>query len=249
VTTTETRKDNVKVIAVDKPGEDVTAAVTIPGSVGTTTVTIPADVTPGTVAVDAKTGEIVKLSVPTEDGIAVKLDGSTKLVLVDNSKDFVDTRSHWAGDSIDFAVAHGMFSGTTETTFTPEGPMTRAMLMTVLARFDGQDTSGGATWYEKGMEWAKSTGVSDGTDPDGSISREQLAAMLYRYAGSPAVNGDLDRFSDAGSVSGYASDAMRWAVENGIISGMGDGTLAPQGDATRAQVAAMLMRFVENIVG
>lgn len=247
VTTTETAANGVKVKTVDAPREDVTATVTIPRSVGEATVSIPADVTPGTVAVDAKTGKIVKLSVPTEDGLTVKLDGSADLILVDNSKGFTDTRNHWAEDAIDFATAHEMFSGTSETTFTPDAPMTRAMLMTVLARFDGQDTTGGSVWYEKGMEWAKENGVSDGTNPNGNITREQFAAMLYRYAGSPNVVGDIDDFSDGGKVSGYADQAMRWAVSTGIIGGMGDGTLAPQGNATRAQVATMLQRFVGNL--
>lgn len=247
VTTTETTKNGVEVRTVNEPGEDVTATVTIPKSAGTSTVTVPADVTPGTVAVDAKTGEIVKLSVPTEGGMVVKLDGSTELVLEDRSKDFDDAQNHWAGDSIDFVVAHGMFSGTSKTTFAPDNSMTRAMLMTVLARFDGQDTNGGATWYERGMEWAKDAGVSDGTNPNGAITREQLAAMLYRYAGSPSVDDDIDHFADADKVSGYATDAMRWAVSSGVINGMGDGTLAPQGNATRAQVSAMLMRFCTNL--
>lgn len=247
VTTTDTAANGVKVKTVDEPGEDVTVAVTIPRSVGTATVTIPADVDYGMVAVDADTGEIVRLSVPTEDGMAVKLDGSANLVLVDNAKNFTDTRNHWAEDAIDFATAHEMFSGTSDTTFTPDSPMTRAMLMTVLARFDGHDTSGGAIWYEKGMEWAKANGVSDGSNPNGSITREQLAAMLWRYAGRPAVSGSLASFTDAGRVSSYATDAMRWAVSTGIISGMGNGLLAPQGNATRAQVAAILMRFTENL--
>lgn len=247
VTTTETAANGVKVKTVDEPGEDVTAAVTIPRSVGTATVTIPADTTPGTVAVDAKTGEIVKLSVPTEGGMTVKLDGSANLVLEDRSKNFTDTNNHWAEDAIDFATAHEMFSGTSDTTFTPDSPMTRAMLMTVLARFDGEDTAGGSVWYEKGMAWAVANGVSDGSNPNGSITREQFATMLWRYAGSPAVSGSLTSFSDHAKVSGYATDAMRWAVSTGIIGGMGDGTLAPQGNATRAQVATMLMRFVENL--
>ena len=122
--------------------------------------------------------------------------------------------------------------------------MNRAMLMTVLARLDGKDTSGGSIWYEKGMDWAKANGVSDGTNPENVITREQLAAMMYRYAGSPATSESLDGFTDNSAVSDYAADAMRWAVEQGIISGMGDGTLAPQGDATRAQVAAMLTNFI-----
>lgn len=115
--------------------------------------------------------------------MTVKLAGSAELVLVDRSRNFDDTRNHWAKDAINFVTAHELFSGTSDTAFTPDSPMTRAMLMTVLARFDGQDTTGGAVWYEKAMEWARENGISDGSDPDGSITREQLASMLWRYAG------------------------------------------------------------------
>ena len=248
VITTETRANGVKVRTVDEPGEDVTAKVTIPKSVGEAVVTIPADVDYGMVAVDADTGEVVKLSVPTKDGMTVKLDGSADLVLVDRSRDFTDTRGHWAEDAIDFATAHELFAGTSDTTFTPDSPMTRAMLMTVLARFDGQDTTGGAVWYEKAMAWARENGISDGSNPNGSITREQLATMLWRYAGSPAGNGSaIGRFTDSGKVSNYAVEAMNWAVGTGLFGGMGDGTLAPQGSATRAQVATILMRFVESL--
>lgn len=125
--------------------------------------------------------------------------------------------------------------------------MTRAMLMTVLARFDGQDTTGGAVWYEKPMEWARENGISDGSDPDGSITREQLATMLWRYAGSPAGGGSLSSFGDSASVSAYALEAVRWAAGEGLISGTDAGLLAPQGSATRAQVATILMRFVESL--
>ena len=247
VTTTETAKNGVKVKTVDEPGEDVTAKVTIPRSVGEAVVTIPADVDYGMVAVDAKTGEVVKLSVPTKDGMTVKLDGSAELVLVDRSRDFTDTKGHWAEDAIDFATAHELFAGTSDTTFTPNSPMTRAMLMTVLARFDGQDTTGGAVWYEKAMAWAQENGISDGSNPNGSITREQLATMLWRYAGSPIGDGSLSSFGDSASVNGYAVEAMRWAVGEGLISGTDAGLLAPQGNATRAQVATILMRFVESL--
>ena len=125
--------------------------------------------------------------------------------------------------------------------------MTRAMLMTVLARFDGQDTTGGAVWYEKAMEWAREHGVSDGSDPEGSITREQLATMLWRYAGSPAGDGSPSSFGDGGSANTYAVEALRWAVGEGLISGTDAGLLAPQGSATRAQVATILMRFVESL--
>ena len=118
------------------------------------------------------------------------------------------------------------------------------MLMTILARYAGEDTTGGAIWYEKGMNWAKANGVSDGTNPTVNITREQLVTMLYRYAGSPAANGSLDGFSDAASVSAYAVNAMHWAVANGIVNGS-NGKLNPQDNATRAEVAAILMRFCE----
>ena len=116
--------------------------------------------------------------------------------------------------------------------------------MTVLARYAGEDTTGGATWYEKSMEWAKANGVSDGTNPNANITREQLVTMMYRYAGSPKADGKLDSFSDSASVSTYAADAMQWAVANGIVNGS-NGKLNPQNNATRAEVAAILMRFCE----
>ncbi len=155
--------------------------------------------------------------------------------------DVADT--HWAKNEIDYCVSRGLFAGTSETTFSPEAPMTRAMLMVVLARMNGQDTAGGSVWYEKGMSWAKDNGISDGTNPNGTITREQLVTMLWRYAGSPAATGSLSGFTDAGSVADYAKQAMAWAVENGIVSGTSATTLSPKGNATRAQLAAILTRF------
>ena len=241
----------VEVPAVTSTEDAPAVQVTVPKSAGSVKVEIPVEkVTPGTVAVIVKadgTEEIVKTSVLTEDGVVLKLEGSATVKVIDNAKDFSDTKGHWAEDAISFVTARGMFSGTTETTFAPDSAMTRAMLWTVLARFDGEDTTGGNVWYEKGMEWAKANGVSDGSNPNGSITREQLATMLWRYSGSPAVEGGLDRFSDADKVSGYAVDAMRWAVEIGLIDGIGNDTLAPQGDATRAQLATILTRYCENL--
>ena len=234
--------------AVDAPA----VQVTVPKSAGSVKVEVPVEkVTPGTVAVIVKadgTEEIVKTSVLTENGVVLKLEGSATVKVIDNAKDFSDTNGHWAEDAISFVTAREMFAGTSATTFTPNSQMTRAQLMTVLARFDGVDTNGGSVWYEKGMEWAKANGVSDGSNPNGSITREQLATMLWRYSGSPVVEGGVDSFNDAGKVSGYATDAMRWAVETGLISGIGNNTLAPQGNATRAQLATILMRYCENVV-
>ncbi len=135
-------------------------------------------------------------------------------------------------------------SGTGDNKFSPNASTTRGMLMTVLARYAGEDTSGSTPWYQKGMDWAKANGISDGTKPTVNITREQLVTMLYRYAGSPAANGSLSDFSDSASVSSYAVNAMQWAVSNGIVNGSGD-KLNPKNNATRAEVAAILMRFCE----
>ena len=152
--------------------------------------------------------------------------------------------SAWYADAVKYVSDKGLMSGTGSDKFAPSATTTRAMLMTVLARYAGEDTTGGATWYEKGMEWAKAKGVSDGTNPNANITREQLVTMMYRYAGSPKADGKLDSFSDAASVSTYAADAMQWAVANGIVNGS-NGKLNPQDNATRAEVAAILMRFCE----
>ena len=118
--------------------------------------------------------------------------------------------------------------------------------MTILARMDGVDTGDSNPWYQMGMEWAVRKGVSDGTGPEADITREQLATMLWRYAGEPVVAGNLSNYPDAGNVNDWASVAMIWAVENGIINGS-DGKLNPQGNALRSEAAAMLTRYCKNI--
>ena len=161
------------------------------------------------------------------------------------SKSYSDVKTgDWYADAVKYVSDKGLMSGTGSDKFAPSATTTRAMLMTVLARYAGEDTTGGATWYEKGMEWAKAKGVSDGTNPNANITREQLVTMLYRYAGSPKADGKLDSFSDSASVSSYAENAMQWAVANGIVNGS-NSKLNPQDNATRAEVAAILMRFCE----
>ena len=152
--------------------------------------------------------------------------------------------SDWFADAVKYVSDKGLMNGTDDNQFSPNASTTRGMLMTVLARYAGEDTTGGSPWYQKGMNWAKAKGVSDGTNPEVNITREQLVTMLYRYAGSPKANGSLDSFSDAASVSSYAVNAMQWAVANGIVNGS-NGKLNPQNNATRAEVAAILMRFCE----
>ena len=158
---------------------------------------------------------------------------------------FVDVKTgDWFYDYVAYVYSNGLMDGTSATTFEPNANMTRAMVWAILARIDGETVTG-EDWIETAREWTMANGVSDGTDADGYVTREQLATMLWRYAGEPDSDYSLSAFTDAGSVSGYAAAAMAWAVEHGIISGVTDTTLVPQGTATRAQCAAMLMRFAE----
>lgn len=157
----------------------------------------------------------------------------------------------WFASAVDYVTGKGMMNGTADNTFSPKANTTRGMLMTVLARHAGEDTTGGSVWYGKGMNWAKANGVSDGTNPQVNITREQLAAMLYRYAQNKKydVSGakSLDGYTDAQSVSSYAVPALQWANAAGVVTGKSGSKLDPKGNATRAEVAAMLMRFCENV--
>lgn len=206
------------------------------------------DVTPGTVAVLVKADgseQIIKTTLTTENGIVVTLEDGATVKVVDNSKDFVDVpNNYWGSTYIDFATSRGLFSGTSESTFAPETPMNRAMIVTVLAAYEGVDTTTGSTWYEAGRQWAMANGISDGTNMNQNLTREQLAVMLWRYAGSPTV-APLSGYSDLDNISDWAEMAMAWAVRNGMIAGMDGNMLNPGGQATRAQVATILMRFVE----
>ena len=150
--------------------------------------------------------------------------------------------SRWYHEAIDWAYSLGLMNGTTKSTFGPNAAATRAQTWTMLARIAGQDTRRSSTWYEVGQKWAMNLGITDGTNPMGSLTREQLAAMLYRYVGSPAVNGTLT-FTDSANVSTWARNAMIWAVQNGILDGVGGNRLNPKGTTTRAQAAAIFMRL------
>lgn len=171
------------------------------------------------------------------------------LVSADNR--FTDVPdSHWAHDAIEYVVDEGLFAGTSETTFNPEGTMTRAMLWVVLARMDDVNTnaSSGEAWYQPGLDWAVKNGISDGTNPNNNITREQFASMLYRYAenageGITVDTSELNKFIDTINIASYALEPLAWAVENGIVSGTSSDTISPAGNATRAQVATMLMRY------
>lgn len=152
----------------------------------------------------------------------------------------------WFYDYVAYVYTNDLMDGVSDTGFNPNGTMTRAMLWAILARIDGQTVTG-ESWIETARAWAMSEGVSDGENANGLVTREQFATMLWRYAGEPASDYSLAAYTDAAGVSDWAQAAMCWVVENGIITGVSATTIDPQGTATRAQAAAMLMRFIENI--
>lgn len=251
VETVEKRADGTTVETVESASGEITASVSVPKSVGSTRVDIPVSKPTGSmVAVIVHpdgTEEIVRGSVVTETGIALRAEGDVRLKIIDNAKSFNDMADHWAKDAVEFASSRELFNGVGNDAFGPDRSMTRGMVSTVLARLAGADTAGGETWYAKGTVWAVENGISDGTNPEQPVTREQLAAMLYRYAGSPAVSGELG-FDDADSISAWARDAVRWCVDNGILNGVGGNRMTPQDLARRGQVAAMLMRFLQATV-
>ena len=151
-------------------------------------------------------------------------------------------RSQWFYDEVYYVYTNGMMEGDSATTFNPDGRMTRAMFWAVLGRIDGATITGN-DWAEEARAWAMREGVSDGTNPNDYVTREQMVTMLWRYAGEKNGSASLVRYTDADKISSYAVEAMRWAIGNCIIEGMTSTTLEPQGTATRAQCAAIFMRF------
>lgn len=206
--------------------------------------------------VTAKDGGAVKLTEKSANKFTFKMPGSKVTVEAVFVKEetkpvvtlpFADVnKGDWFYDAVEYVYGHDLMNGTSATTFSPFVTTSRAMILTILARYDGVDTSTGSTWYEAGAAWAIAEGVSDGTNLEANLTREQLVTMLWRYAGSPVVEGDLADYPDSASVSDWAVNAMIWAVENGVITGNGAGALNPQGTATRAEVATILMRFIEK---
>ena len=251
VSTVEKRADGTEIKTAQPVSGEITASVSVPKSVGSTRVDIPVSKPSGSmVAVIVHpdgTEEIVRGSVVTETGVALRAEGDVRLKIIDNAKSFNDMANHWAKDAVEFASSRELFNGVGNDAFGPDLSMTRGMVSTVLARLAGADTAGGETWYAKGTVWAVENGISDGTNPEQQVTREQLAAMLYRYAGSPAVSGELG-FDDTTVISIWAYDAVRWCVDNGILNGVGGNRMAPQDLARRGQVAAMLMRFLQATV-
>ena len=172
------------------------------------------------------TEEIVRGSVVTETGVALRAEGDVRLKIIDNAKSFNDMADHWAKDAVEFASSRELFNGVGNDAFGPDLSMTRGMVSTVLARLAGADTAGGETWYAKGTVWAVENGISDGTAPEQPVTREQLAAILYRYAQhkgydvSAGKDTNILSFNDAFAVSEYAIPAMQWACGSGMVRGI-----------------------------
>lgn len=246
-------------------------AIEMPGSVSAENpvkVEIPVeDVNPSTVVVvvnEDGTEEIVKDCTVTEDGVVLGVEGDVTVKVVDNTKTFVDPIPTWAEDSVQFVTSREIFNGTGNGQFDADTTMSRGMIAQVLFNFDSDSTVVGSElfpdaegkWFDDAANWAASVGVVKGDENgnfngDAELSRQDLAVMLYRYAQAKgydtSATASLASYSDASKVAGYAEAAMEWAVANGIITGTGLG-LEPTGSATRAQVAAMIARFVNNIV-
>lgn len=237
-------KEKAPVVTVSLP-ENTEVAVEIPVE----------DVTAGTVAVlvdENGTETIIKTTVSTENGILVKLTDGDTVKVVENGKEFDDVpEGYWGYEAVQFVSSRELFAGTGDAVFSPDAPMTRAMVWTVLARLDGINTTG-KIWYAAGQQWAMENGISDGTNPNTEVTREQMAAMLYRYAllkeYDTAEKADLADYADAASISDYAVEAMAWANAKKVINGVTATTLEPQMDAARAQVAQMLKSFFENVL-
>ena len=230
-------------VSAEQAGQAVTFTLTAGGETvervpGGLTLTVPAeDAGPGTVAMLVHadgTREVIQRSIVEDGRMSIPLDGSATVEIVDNGRVFADVPpENWASEAVTFASARELFSGTSETTFSPDETMSRAMLATVLYRLEGQpekeamsaysDVSDGA-WYADSVAWAVENGIVNGYGdgqfgPNDSVTREQFVVMLWRYVGSPrAGRRDLD-FADAEQVSGYAREALCWAVENGVLKG------------------------------
>lgn len=237
----------VKVEAAVTALGKVTAAVVMPEGVARAQVTVPfVNASASTVVYavrDNGTREIIG-TVVTAEGVSFTAKGNMTVEVADRKVSFRDVPgSHWAADAIAFTAGSGLFTGTDEGSFAPDVTLSRAMLFTVMARLQGVDTEGGEYWYSKAKDWAVASGISDGSYPEASITREQLATILYRYVGQPAA-GSSNTFADSGEVSGWANDAIAWAVSAGILNGKPGNLLEPASAVSRAELSAMLTRYI-----
>ena len=254
---TETKQDGTMDIRVLRGGQTVQQVR------GGVPITLPDVASPGMVLVLHQNGteSVVKKSVVSHGELSARLPGSVILSVENRAGEFEDISSdHWANDAVEFVTARELFTGTGSHHFSPDSEMSRAMLATVLFRLEEGKASYNTvfsdvapdSWYGAAVAWAAEEGIvsgtGDGFHPDEAITREQLALMLYRYVksaeGETEHNGSLSSFRDRGDVSDWAEEAVSWAVGAGILTGRGNKHLEPQATASRAEVAAMLMRMM-----
>ncbi len=260
-----------KVTVTNKLDSAPSFKLTYPGdeSVESLQVSIPADrVTPGTVVVkimEDGTTQIVPDTRYNNGAINFSAEANVIYRLLDNSKSFQDVLSgQWYNDAIQYMAGREWMNGTDKSSFSPNATTNRGMIAAILYRMAGQPAIVDGSdpfmdvasnmYYADAVMWASTVGIVKGYSngafqPNAPVTREQLAVMLWRYAGSPVSSITLEKFSDQDQISGFAANAMAWAVEKGIIAGKGNGILEPKGKATRAQVAQMLMNFIENHSG
>lgn len=252
------------------PDGSVSAEVTVPQGVTSATLRIPCEGKISTVAVLVEADgsrRILPRSMYQDGVLAVRLDRSASIEIVDGAKTFSDvSEKDWFAPAVQFTASRELFSGVGGGTFAPNHTMTRAMLVTVLYQLEGRPAVTGEPvfadvsdndWYGAAAQWAAEQGITGGTtggmfSPERAISRESLALMLYRAAGSPELSEnewkELDRFQDREMISPWAREAMAWAGAQGILAGDPQGRLLPQKDGTRAEVSAMLARFVAQTI-
>ena len=251
---------NMPAVLYDKDGDGIVTVAEMPK--------VEIQVTysgPGVVAKEKDaSGNLTRITECYEGSVIVPVTGTGEIVIVDNTKTFADVAgSDWYSEYVTFVTAREIFNGVSPKYFDPNTPMTRAMLAQVLYNFARGAKAGNGTvfadvsagdWFSAAVGWAYENGVVTGYGgtfgAQNNITRQDMATILYRYAKQAGYDvsktASLDKFSDAGDVADYALDAMRWAVGMGLISGTDNGTLDPTGNATRAQVAAIMTRFVRN---
>lgn len=247
----------------------VSAQVSLPEGTGKASFSIPWQGSRQVVAVEVLSDgstRVLPYSVWRDGEVALQVKASGLIRLEERTATFQDVaEGDWFAPYAQFTGARQLFSGIAESTFAPNDAMTRAMVVTVLHRLESQPASSAGlpfgdvpqgAWYEQAAQWAAENGIIQGVGgnqlaPQDTVTRQQLAVMLYRAAGSPEVTGNaqaLEQFSDGSAVASWAQDAMIWCAEQGILQGDEQGKLNPNGESTRAQVAAMLTRFVEKSI-
>lgn len=243
--------------------------ISVPASAGSVAVEVPVTNTGvGVVAVIVKadgTEEIVKTSVPTENGVALAVEGNVTVKIVDNSKNFNDVKTgDWHDNAVTFVAAREIMDGIGGNNFAPNTVLSRGMIAKVLHNFENNPETTADnlfndvddnTWYTDAVKWAAEQKIVEGNGnnyaPNDNITREQLAAILYRYANVKGYDvtktGDLGTYNDGAKTSTWAQTAMEWAVANGVLSGKDGNRLDPKGAASRAEVAQILMNFCTNV--